>query len=666
MSDWVQNYVSIDANGWSWFDYRRSNKPNHAKKESSPEDNTGNVSGGAINATFFDNRAQINFLFDNKASVSGEENPAYYNGPRLITLGTNVKISDSFRISAGRMATVLGKNYKTIDGLTLKYQENSLSVDATVGFLPDQLTTKPKENLAWMARGTTKIFGAEAIIGLHQILDGNENTEQFRLNLDLSTKKLLKNIEIWGAGELDFETNHFPSASAGINWQISRGWKIGAQAEMDDAYADYKDVFGPIDTAPYAKTSYRINLGYKTTDKYNLEFNIAPEVGQTDDVVAAGGRFNVTWSPEYLKLWLAGSFEMGNGKTYSDPNNFSFFGGVKTTIKDQLYLAANGAVFYSGDQKSGTSKSTNGIYISGHINAEWKLPIKLLPAPLSLFVYGNAGSSPLGPDYRFLGGLTIRSPHQTIKSKKRRINTVPGKKTTITKRPEKNLITKAQVLESFPNHEKEIENCSDCHTSKNEKFLEVKRFDYSTHKERASSCQSCHVSSAAPTCEKCHSKKKVEERHGIEITKKCTEFCHKPTSINHSNHSSKWERTHNKKGCFSCHTGQSKVACATCHSGAGANFTQYIQRESAPNGKAPHHRGMKSLESCSNCHKPEVCQTCHSNTLLTSRFDSHENIPFFTTKNHGQAARTNTRRCFSCHPQTTCISCHQQKGVVKR
>lgn len=128
------------------------------------------------------------------------------------------------------------------------------------------------------------------------------------------------------------------------------------------------------------------------------------------------------------------------------------------------------------------------------------------------------------------------------------------------------------------------------------------------------------------------------------------------------------------KTCLTCHDGnKAPNKCSECHvtEPDGVMRTHFVSGTLAPSGTLlddDHDRdflkrhafvAQKNPDSCNNCHRPQECEACHTNTSKAFRYH-----PPSWIQSHPVTVRNGSMDCTACHrEQSFCISCHQTSGV---
>ena len=104
--------------------------------------------------------------------------------------------------------------------------------------------------------------------------------------------------------------------------------------------------------------------------------------------------------------------------------------------------------------------------------------------------------------------------------------------------------------------------------------------------------------------------------------------------------------------CVGCHDGlQASSDCSTCHVAANPLETAHLTATDAHPANWPSSHGLGDSATCTICHKPTECVTCHGVEL------PHQRDTFIYT--HGTDALENEEACFACHSKAACDGCHQ-------
>jgi hypothetical protein len=109
--------------------------------------------------------------------------------------------------------------------------------------------------------------------------------------------------------------------------------------------------------------------------------------------------------------------------------------------------------------------------------------------------------------------------------------------------------------------------------------------------------------------------------------------------------------------CTDCHERRSVVReCATCHTYVDTQWAPESHERDWTKAHGPMSRGasMDTAASCSLCHAPSTCATCH----LEREPDDHDH--FFRVRGHGLIARMDRDRCAACHQPDSCDRCHDE------
>jgi len=187
-----------------------------------------------------------------------------------------------------------------------------------------------------------------------------------------------------------------------------------------------------------------------------------------------------------------------------------------------------------------------------------------------------------------------------------------------------------------------------------------------------------HMRPAMATCFRCH------EHQADQDGRRC-QACHEDLvdegtlPLSHLAHDGDFLREHGARAasaadlCNSCH--QEKF-CASCHA-AKAPQVPSRTRFADPFGPSVHRAGFEArhaLEaradpgSCASCHRPERCQSCHSEKGLDMGSPHPAGWVGLTASEnlHGREARRDPAACASCHSgagEALCVSCHRVGGV---
>ncbi|MEQ1665663.1 MAG: cytochrome c3 family protein [Bdellovibrionales bacterium] len=124
-----------------------------------------------------------------------------------------------------------------------------------------------------------------------------------------------------------------------------------------------------------------------------------------------------------------------------------------------------------------------------------------------------------------------------------------------------------------------------------------------------------------------------------------------------------------KQICHECHkvadskynpakSDKAPKACYTCHD----SFQQIaaIKPQSHQNKLWKKIHGMSARAesvSCTNCHTPSQCSTCHTQRNDLMPKNHMRNFRFF----HSVEARMAPQKCDACHNKTYCTTCHMGK-----
>ncbi|MEI8081008.1 MAG: hypothetical protein WCI74_04100 [Actinomycetes bacterium] len=114
-----------------------------------------------------------------------------------------------------------------------------------------------------------------------------------------------------------------------------------------------------------------------------------------------------------------------------------------------------------------------------------------------------------------------------------------------------------------------------------------------------------------------------------------------------------WARSYDMEGCLACHVAAGRVGCGLCHVDgrkSGTTASVSLAKPHSPNWMNTH--GMGDGTTCTACHKPSDCATCHGDGV------PHE--PKFMGV-HAAYAALPKARCSTCHAETFCRDCHGLK-----
>ncbi len=248
--------------------------------------------------------------------------------------------------------------------------------------------------------------------------------------------------------------------------------------------------------------------------------------------------------------------------------------------------------------------------------------------------------------------------------------------------------------------------CQDCHDTDPALKLPARArpfrltFDHAAHLPRVKGdCKRCHAEppeagatevKAPPmaACTACHN-------HQQDFAEARCAPCHtdlkgfKPQTA--FAHEGDWLRTHGSlargsaESCAACHD---QTYCAECHSPQTAAgrpsivFPERVDRSFIHRGDYVSRHMIEagaSPGSCSRCHGPAFCQSCHEEQGLSKFVEGFRHPPSHDRPNwatpatvgampgHGHAARRDISSCAGCHDQgaaATCVGCHQVGGIA--
>ena len=220
------------------------------------------------------------------------------------------------------------------------------------------------------------------------------------------------------------------------------------------------------------------------------------------------------------------------------------------------------------------------------------------------------------------------------------------------------------------------------------------KFDHAAHIERVKEdCSQCHTKLAEPreqvpltaghaACFKCH-------EHADQYADAQCSTCHIDLASYPSapvatlTHQGDFLRRHAaiarsaQQTCTSCHD---QNFCLDCHAKT-AMVPVEVKLVDRPDRRFIHREdflGRHSVEeradpaSCQRCHSTTFCETCHSNSHVSSGTSATSpHPPGWAIRGtgvafHGDAARRNIASCASCHDQgdnSNCVSCHKVGGI---
>lgn len=138
-----------------------------------------------------------------------------------------------------------------------------------------------------------------------------------------------------------------------------------------------------------------------------------------------------------------------------------------------------------------------------------------------------------------------------------------------------------------------------------------------------------------------------------------------------------WKQVHpqvvraaGSNGCLErCHTA---AQCTECHTtGRTPAFTTIIETSTVTAIEKAHVKSdwltvhgtfaLADQSKCMTCHvTTQECQDCHSKRPA---FHGTDNVAWIGTQHGPLAAKSDKRRCYTCHQKDECVSCHQQFDV---
>jgi hypothetical protein len=185
------------------------------------------------------------------------------------------------------------------------------------------------------------------------------------------------------------------------------------------------------------------------------------------------------------------------------------------------------------------------------------------------------------------------------------------------------------------------------------------------------------------TCLGCH-------QHEEQFTPERCDTCHVDLQTegvvpeSHIVHEGDWLREHGVRAaaaadlCMACH---SQRSCASCHGKTTAALPARIAFDD-PMRPTIHRAGFRSRHAeeahaapgtCSACHEPTSCKTCHDREGVSATEMGARNphgpgwIGIGPGDNeHGRAARRDPASCAACHSgpgEQLCVSCHRIGGI---
>lgn len=114
----------------------------------------------------------------------------------------------------------------------------------------------------------------------------------------------------------------------------------------------------------------------------------------------------------------------------------------------------------------------------------------------------------------------------------------------------------------------------------------------------------------------------------------------------------RWARTTDMGACIGCHAAtDARVGCSACHVGEAPKSRPATGTLGVVHGRRwEKTHGMADLRTCSACHQPSKCASCHETTL------PH---PVGFAASHGGQARAAGAKCSMCHQDSAmCDACH--------
>ncbi len=216
-------------------------------------------------------------------------------------------------------------------------------------------------------------------------------------------------------------------------------------------------------------------------------------------------------------------------------------------------------------------------------------------------------------------------------------------------------------------------------------------FSHARHQAASSgNCMRCHqgvaegdarLRPAMATCWGCHEHDRARD---VRDCQQChVDLAEEGTPpASHLVHEGDFARTHGTQAaaaadlCSSCHQ---ERFCASCH---GVTVPQLPARGAMADPFAPsvHRAGFRSRHAeearaapgtCSSCHQPERCATCHLAEGVAGPGSRNPHPPGWVGigpggNQHGRAARRDPAACASCHGgagEALCVGCHVVGGV---
>jgi hypothetical protein len=249
-------------------------------------------------------------------------------------------------------------------------------------------------------------------------------------------------------------------------------------------------------------------------------------------------------------------------------------------------------------------------------------------------------------------------------------------------------------------HRPTTEKCQECHDKDKDKLVRKwtlppprLSFNHALHlakvpgKKQADKCGYCHKKLPDPgdeveapamdTCTSCHNH---QADYNLGRCRPCHVDLKGLQPEKYFTHQGDWLRLHGQnarptaEGCAQCHD---QTYCTACHSPQTAAarpaviFPERVEATFIHRGDyvSRHHvEAEANPASCSRCHGPQYCNTCHAlnnvSTASPGAYPVHPQGWAFRGAGkefHGDAARRDANSCAACHDQgytSICVGCH--------
>jgi len=190
-------------------------------------------------------------------------------------------------------------------------------------------------------------------------------------------------------------------------------------------------------------------------------------------------------------------------------------------------------------------------------------------------------------------------------------------------------------------------DCLECHQE--DFYAEVSFSGTSTHGPVWSMNHRAAVKSGAIDCSACHEQDYCLECHKAGFADEMGDFGNNMINV----HRSEFHVTHpiaartDPQLCSSCHENK---FCVDCH-------TRFAPEDLAILSHRKGWSGMTAADTQHDLFTPDMCQTCHLNSVLPS----HE-----WSSVHAREARKNLATCQTCHPEgDICLTCHSARTGLR-